>query len=158
LLPLMSFACKVAGIHSQYKEIHTLVVGEGSLRSFFFHLFKKVDYAQCVTDLALIKDELTHCKKEFCTEENLKLNARISQDVLHDICQYIQALMETVELLRLISSHHCNLDGKNQDKQLIQYRQYIMKYDDSIQKYKHIGIRLNQAFANDNFPTTGKID
>ena len=146
MFQLIPFAYKVAGIHSQYKEIHTLVAG-GSLRCFFFRLFKKVDYAQCVTDLALIKDELAHCKKEFCTEENLKLNAGISQDVLHDMCHYIQALLEAVEQLRLISSHHCNFDGKNQDKQLIQYRQNVMNYDDSIQRYKRIGIRLNQVFT-----------
>ena len=146
MFQLITFACKVAGIHSQYKEIHTLVAGD-SLRSFFFRLFNKVDYAQCVTDLALIKDELDHCKKEFCTEENLKLNAGISQDVLHDMCHYTQALLETVEQLRLISSHHCNSDGKNQDKKFIQYRQNIMNYDDSIQKYKRIGTHLNQVFT-----------
>jgi hypothetical protein len=140
LFQLIPFAYKIAGIHSQYKEIHTLVVGD-SLRSFIFRLFKKVDYAQCVTDLALIKDELAHCKKEFCSEENLKLNAAISQDILHDMCHYIQALLETVEQLRLISSHHCNSHDKN--KQLIQYRQNLVNYDDSIQTYKRIGIRLN---------------
>jgi len=141
----MPFAYRVAGIHAQYKEIHTLVAGD-SLRSIFFRLFKKIDYAQCVTDLTLIKDELSHCKKEFCTQENLNLSTGISQGVLHDLCIYIQALSETVEQLRVISSHHCDSDKKNKEKQVIQYRQNIINYDDSIQKYKRIGIRLNQVF------------
>jgi len=146
LLKLIPFAFKIEGIHSQYKKIHYLVTGE-SLRNIFYRLLKKVDYCHCVDELQLIKENLTLCMNEFCCEENLIMIPGPSEAVALDLCKYIHALLDSVGKLQQISAHHCNLIGQKQNHDLKNYRQSIINYDNSIQKYRQIGIRLNKVFS-----------
>jgi len=142
----MPFAYKVAGIHTRYKVIHTMLAGE-SLRNFFSKLFKKIDYCQSSDELKMIKIELVQCEKEFCTEENLKSNYGLSHGVSKDLCQYIQALSDTVGQLEQISSRHCHNKHNAIDSDFIQSRQSLINYDNSVQKYQQIGVRLNDVFT-----------
>ena len=70
-----------------------------------------------------------------------------SKGVSLDLCEYIHALLDSVEKLQQISAHHCNEIGQEQNHDFKNYQQSIINYDDSIQEYRQIGIRLNKVFS-----------
>jgi len=142
----MPFAYKIAGIHSQYKKIHSQVVGH-SLQNILYRFLKKVDYCHCVDELQSIRENLNLCKDEFCCEENLEKIPELYENISLDLCEYIHALLDSIEKLQQISAYHCNGIAQGQNHNPQKYRQSIINYDNSIQKYRQIGAHLTNFFT-----------
>jgi|GEM_PF-5565239 len=143
---LVPFAHKVARVHSDYKQIHSKIV-TNSLAGVIKRLFIRTDYCHCVKQLEILHQQLQQSYDEISPDRGLEVEVGISQIALPDLMAYIKALLVTVELLQRLCLFHCNKKETGKDCGSDKYRQMVIDYDNSIQEYQRIGLRLNNIFV-----------
>ncbi len=149
---IIELACKAADIRKRYAKIHTTVFRFSLRRTSLFSVFHRpVDYAGQIRELDALENEAKEIRLAMKELETDDLTKRYRVEIKSTLSRYLHALAMALEQLKGICTslqkEHRQVEGYL-DYSQIRFKRDTVAYDDSVQKYKRWGTRLNKFFTD----------
>lgn len=143
---LVTLAHRVSRIHSRYAEIHSAAFAF-SLRRVTARWGKTANHCDHEQDLSALKAELTEVVGLIDGAEVLEPSTTLGSEFTVALREYTVALSDTLVRLGRICGRLCRNDTAGEHYGEAEARRDRVAYDDSIQRYRRLGHRLNTLFT-----------
>jgi len=143
---LVTLAHRVSRVHSRYAKIHAAAFAF-SLRGRAARWGKTASHCRHEQDLSALKAELSEVMALIDGAEVLEPSTTLGREFTVALREYAVALSDALARLGRICARLCRDDTGAERYGEVEARDDRVAYDDSIQRYRRLGHRLNTLFA-----------